>query len=171
MKTGKTVITDPFWLRYRSVVRHEMIPYQWKVLNDEIDVNIERERNDSSIPNEKSHALENFRIAAGIHEGHHYGWVFQDSDVYKWLEAVAYSLMEEPDESLKKMADSVVDLIAQAQEDDGYLGTYFTIEEPYRKFKSLMNSHELYCAGHFMEAAAAYYEAVGNQTKRSRSVL
>ena len=163
MKTGKTVITDPFWLRYRSVVRHEMIPYQWKVLNDEIDVNIERERNDSSIPNEKSHALENFRIAAGIHEGHHYGWVFQDSDVYKWLEAVAYSLMEEPDESLKKMADSVVDLIAQAQEDDGYLGTYFTIEEPYRKFKSLMNSHELYCAGHFMEAAAAYYEAVGNQ--------
>ena len=163
MKTGKTVITDPFWLRYRSVVRREMIPYQWKVLNDEIDVNIERERNDSSIPNEKSHALENFRIAAGIHEGHHYGWVFQDSDVYKWLEAVAYSLMEEPDESLKKMADSVVDLIAQAQEDDGYLGTYFTIEEPYRKFKSLMNSHELYCAGHFMEAAAAYYEAVGNQ--------
>ena len=115
MKTGKTVITDPFWLRYRSVVRREMIPYQWKVLNDEIDVNIERERNDSSIPNEKGHALENFRIAAGIHEGHHYGWVFQDSDVYKWLEAVAYSLMEEPDESLKKMADSVVDLIAQAQ--------------------------------------------------------
>ena len=159
----KTVITDPFWLRYRSVVRHEMIPYQWKVLNDEIDVRIERERDDSSIPNEKSHALENFRIAAGIHEGHHYGWVFQDSDVYKWLEAVAYSLMEEPDESLKRMADSVVDLIAKAQEEDGYLGTYFTIEEPYRRFKSLMNSHELYCAGHFMEAAAAYYEAVGNQ--------
>ena len=163
MKTGKAVITDPFWLRYRSIVRHEMIPYQWKVLNDEIDVRIERERDDPSIPNEKSHALENFRIAAGIHKGHHYGWVFQDSDVYKWLEAVAYSLMEKPDETLKKMADSVVDLIAQAQEPDGYLGTYFTIEEPERKYKSLINSHELYCAGHFMEAAAAYYEAVGSQ--------
>ena len=163
MKTGKTVITDPFWLHYRSLVRHEMIPYQWKVLNDEIDVRIERERDDAAIPNEKSHALENFRIAAGIHEGHHYGWVFQDSDVYKWLEAAAYSLMEEPDESLKGMADSVVDLIARAQEADGYLGTYFTIEEPERKFKSLMNSHELYCAGHFMEAAAAYYEATGNR--------
>ncbi len=163
MKTGKTVITDPFWLRYRSLVRHEMIPYQWKVLNDEIDVRIERERNDPSIPNEKSHALENFRIAAGIHEGHHYGWVFQDSDVYKWLEAVAWSLMEEPDEDLKKLADSVVDLIALAQEPDGYLGTYFTIEEPDRKYKSLMNSHELYCAGHFMEAAAAYYEATGSR--------
>ena len=163
MRTGKIVITDPFWLHYRSIVRHEMIPYQWKVLNDEIDVRIERERDDASIPNEKSHALENFRIAAGIHAGHHYGWVFQDSDVYKWLEAAAYSLMEEPDESLKRMADSVVDLISRAQEEDGYLGTYFTIEEPERKFKSLMNSHELYCAGHFMEAAAAYYEATGNR--------
>ena len=163
MKRENIRITDPFWLHYRSIVRREMIPYQWKVLNDEIDVRIERERDDASIPNEKSHALENFRIAAGIHAGHHYGWVFQDSDVYKWLEAVAYSLMEEMDDSLKQMADSVVDLIAQAQEDDGYLGTYFTIEEPDRKFKSLMNSHELYCAGHFMEAAAAYYEATGNQ--------
>ena len=163
MKTDKIVITDPFWLYYRGIVRHEMIPYQWKVLNDEIDVRIERERDDASIPNEKSHALENFRIAAGIHTGHHYGWVFQDSDVYKWLEAAAYSLMEEPDDSLKRMTDSVVDLIAQAQEPDGYLGTYFTIEEPDRKFKSLMNSHELYCAGHFMEAAAAYYEATGSR--------
>ena len=163
MEKIKTRITDPFWLYYRSLVRREMIPYQWKVLNDEIDVLIERERDDASIPNEKSHALENFRIAAGIHSGHHYGWVFQDSDVYKWLEAVAYSLMEEMDESLKMTADSVVDLIADAQEEDGYLGTYFTIEEPDRKFRSLMNSHELYCAGHFMEAAAAYYEATGNR--------
>ena len=57
MKTGKTVITDPFWLHYRSLVRHEMIPYQWKVLNDEIDVRIERERDDAAIPNEKSHGL------------------------------------------------------------------------------------------------------------------
>ena len=163
MKTAKTRIMDPFWLNYRSLVRNEMIPYQWKVLNDEIDVRIERERDDASIPNEKSHALENFRIAAGIHSGHHYGWVFQDSDVYKWLEAVAYSLMEKPDESLRRTADSVVDLIAGAQEEDGYLGTYFTIEEPDRKFKSLVNSHELYCAGHFMEAAAAYHEATGSR--------
>ena len=163
MKTAKTRITDPFWLNYRTLVRNEMIPYQWKVLNDEIDVRIERERDDASIPNEKSHALENFRIAAHIHQGHHYGWVFQDSDVYKWLEAVAYSLMEKADESLRKTADSVVDLIAAAQEEDGYLGTYFTIEEPDRKFKSLVNSHELYCAGHFMEAAAAYHEATGSR--------
>lgn len=157
-------IQDEFWKNYRNIVRREMIPYQWKVLNDEIDIVIERERNDDTIPNEKSHAIENFKIAAGLKEGHHYGWVFQDSDVYKWLEAVAYSLQECMDEALKALADGVVELISQAQEKDGYLGTYFTIEEPDRKFKRLGESHELYCAGHFMEAAVAYHEATGNKT-------
>ena len=151
----KVKIQDTFWTRYRELVRTEMIPYQWKVLNDEINITIERERNDDSIPNEKSHAIENFRIAAGLKEGNHYGWVFQDSDVYKWLEAVAYSINEHMDEDLKSLADSVVDLIAAAQEEDGYLGTYFTIEEPERKLKRLGESHELYCAGHFLEAAVA----------------
>jgi len=161
--SGIVRIQDQFFRKYRNLVRKEMIPYQWKVLNDEININIERERNDDSIPNEKSHAMENFRIAAGLKEGHHYGWVFQDSDVYKWLEAVAYSLNECMDEGLKKLADSVVDLIAAAQEKDGYLGTYFTIEEPDRKLKRLNESHELYCAGHFIEAAVAYNETTGNE--------
>ena len=163
MAEGNTKITDRFWTRYRELVRSEMIPYQWKVLNDEIDVRIERERDDAHIPNKKSHALENFRIAAGKHSGHHYGWVFQDSDVYKWLEAAAYSLSEKMDENLKKLADSVVDLIGDAQEEDGYLSTYFTIEEPDRKFRRLRESHELYCAGHLMEAAVAYNRATGNR--------
>lgn len=156
-------IHDKFFRHYRDLIRTEMIPYQWKVLNDEIDITIERERNDDSIPNEKSHVIENFRIAAGKKEGRHYGWVFQDSDVYKWLEAVAYSLREQMDSSLKSLADEVVDLISEAQEEDGYLDTYFTIEAPDRKYKRLWESHELYCAGHFMEAAVAYYEAVGNE--------
>ncbi len=163
MKLISNRITDSFWLHYRNLVRKEMIPYQWKVLNDEIDVCIERERNDASLPNEKSHALENFRIAAGQHSGHHYGWVFQDSDVYKWLEAVAWSLKEKMDEDLLRLADGVVDLIGEAQEEDGYLGTYFTIEAPERKFLCLEQSHELYCAGHFMEAAAAYYPVSKNK--------
>lgn len=161
--SGIVKIQDKFFSKYRKLVRREMIPYQWKVLNDEIDINIERERNDDSIPNEKSHAIENFRIAAGLKEGHHYGWVFQDSDVYKWLEAVAYSLNEYMDEELKSLADGVVELISAAQEEDGYLGTYFTIEEPERKLKRLNESHELYCAGHFIEAAVAYYEVTGNE--------
>lgn len=159
----RTKITDRFWGRYRSIVKNDMLPYQWDVLNDRADIYIERERNDSSIPNEKSHAITNFKIAAGREEGHHYGWVFQDSDVYKWLEAAAYTLKDDPDAKLREIADGVVDLIGEAQEEDGYLGTYFSIEAPERKFKRLSESHELYCAGHFLEAAVAYYDATGNQ--------
>lgn len=159
----KVIIQDKFWLRYRELIRKEMIPYQWNVLNDSIDIKIEKERNDNTLLLEKSHAIMNFKIAAGREQGHHYGWIFQDSDVYKWLEAVAYSLKEKMDENLKDLADEVVDLIAEAQEDDGYLSTYFTIDAPERKYRCLNESHELYCAGHFMEAAVAYYDAVKNQ--------
>ncbi|MGL5434668.1 MAG: glycoside hydrolase family 127 protein [Lachnospiraceae bacterium] len=166
MRMYDVTINDNFFSRYRELVRREMIPYQWQVLNDRLDITIEKERDDASIPNEKSHAIENFRIAAGQAKGRHYGWVFQDSDVYKWLEAVAYSLREYPDKDLQELADGVVDLIAAAQSPDGYLNTYFTIEEPGRKYKCLAQSHELYCAGHFFEAAVAYYE-----TTKSQAVL
>ncbi|MCR5790613.1 MAG: glycoside hydrolase family 127 protein [Lachnospiraceae bacterium] len=164
MNNSGVTVSDTFFKRYRELVRTEMLPYQWKVLNDEADITIERERDDASIPNEKSHAMENFRIAAGLSSGEHYGWVFQDSDVYKWLEAAAYSLKDHPDEALKKAADQVVELIGAAQEPDGYIGTYFTIMEPARRFKRLGESHELYCAGHLMEACVAYH-AISPESK------
>ncbi|MDS0528301.1 glycoside hydrolase family 127 protein [Clostridium sp. SHJSY1] len=156
-------IKDSFWCKYMELVKKEIIPYQWKVLNDSANIRIEKERDDNNIPSEKSHAIENFKIAAGLKSGHHYGYVFQDSDVYKWLEAVSYSLINEKADNLEKVADDVIDLIELAQEEDGYLDTYFTIDAPERKFKRLLESHELYCAGHFMEAAVAYYEATGKK--------
>lgn len=161
IKLKNIKVTDKFWSRYMKIVKEDMIPFQWKVLNDEANIIIERERNDKSIPAEKSHAVENFKIAAGLKKGHHYGYVFQDSDVYKWLEAVAYSLTTGEDKKLEKTADEVINLIEMAQEDDGYLDTYFTIDAKERKFKRLLESHELYCAGHFIEASVAYYEATG----------
>lgn len=163
LKEQITHISDQFWVNYRQLVKTEMIPYQWGVLNDQLDIDIQKERNYDAIPSEKSHAIENFKIAAGFKEGSHYGWVFQDSDVYKWLEAVAYSLASMPDSELEELADSVVDLIGAAQEEDGYLCTYFTIEEPQRRYKKLAESHELYSAGHFIEAAVAYYEVTGKE--------
>lgn len=166
IKLSDVKITDEFWSKYVKLVKKEMIPYQWKVLNDEADIKIEKERDDDRIPSEKSHAIENFKIAAGLKKGHHYGYVFQDSDVYKWLEAVSYSLECIEDKDLEKVADGVIDLIGMAQEEDGYLDTYFTIDKPERKFKRLLESHELYCAGHFMEAAAAYY----NATKKKKVI-
>ncbi|MBQ7506143.1 MAG: glycoside hydrolase family 127 protein [Lachnospiraceae bacterium] len=161
---GKVKITSNFWSRYRSLVRKEMIPYQWNVLNDTAGIKIEKERlNDEDIPSEQSHALENFRIAAGRTTGTHYGWPFQDSDVYKWLEAVAYSLREKNDPELTKRALEVIDLIAEAQEEDGYLDTFYSILGIEYRYQSLAGSHELYCMGHFIEAAVAFYEAVGNE--------
>lgn len=159
-ETGTVNITDPFWTQYTDLIRQEMLPYQWRVLNDQEDIIIEKERDADYIPSQKSHAIENFKIAARESQGEHYGMVFQDSDVYKWLEAVAYALAQKKDEGLQALADSVVALIGKAQEEDGYLGTYFTTKAPERKFKRLYQSHELYCAGHFIEAAVAYFEAV-----------
>jgi len=144
-------VKDDFWFKRLQQVREVVIPYQWEALNDRI-------------PGvEPSHAVENFRIAAGEKEGTFHGWVFQDSDVAKWLEAVGYCLMNHSDQELERVADDVVELIANAQQPDGYLNTYFTIKEPAGRWANLRDNHEMYCAGHMMEAAVAYYEATGKR--------
>ena len=142
-------VQDGFWKPMQDLIIETVIPYQEKILNDQI-------------PGvEKSHALANFRIAAGMEKGEFYGMVFQDSDVAKWLEAVAYSLVVHPDAELEKRADEVIETIEKAQQEDGYLNTYFTIKEPEHRWQNLQECHELYCAGHMMEAAVAYYDATG----------
>jgi len=156
-------ITDPFWGNYLKLIKNEIIPFQWDVLNDQNNIEIQKERNEAGLPSDKSNAIENLKIAAGKSEGQHYGWWFQDTDVYKWLEAVAYSLKHEPDNELETLADTVVDLIGQAQEQDGYLNTYYQLKAPHLKFKRLFESHEHYCAGHLIEAAVAYYETTGKE--------
>ncbi|WP_166244989.1 glycoside hydrolase family 127 protein [Paenibacillus turpanensis] len=144
-------ITDPFWSRYTSLVCETIIPYQWKALNDQIP------------DAEPSYAVRNFRIAAGLEEGEFGGMVFQDSDPAKWLEAVGYSLQSYPDPQLEQMADGLIDVIVSAQQEDGYLNTYFTIKEPGARWTNLHECHELYCAGHLIEAAVAYYAATGKR--------
>jgi len=145
------VVKDDFWSEYTKLVRETVIPYQWDALNDRIP------------DAEKSHAIANFRIAAGEEQGEFHGMVFQDSDVAKWLEAVAYSLETHPDPKLEALADETIDLIEKAQQPDGYLNTYFTIKEPERRWTNLYETHELYCAGHMIEAAVAYYKATGKR--------
>ena len=142
-------VTDPFWKNYMELVRTEVIPYQWEALNDRIE------------GAEPSYCIQNFKIAAGLMEGKFQGMVFQDSDVYKWLEAVAFSLVWHPDEQLEKTADEVIDLISLAQQPDGYLNTYYIINGLDKRFTNLRDNHELYCLGHMLEAAIAYYEATG----------
>lgn len=144
-------ITDAFWDKYIRLVKDVIIPYQWDILNDNME------------GVETSHCLENFRIAAGEKEGEYYGAVFQDTDVAKWLEAVGFVLNWGRDEALEKLADETISLIGRAQQPDGYLNTYFTIKEPEKRWKNLTEGHELYTAGHMIEAAVAYYESTGKK--------
>src|SRR5699024_3926364 len=88
-------IKDSFWSNYIDLVRNVVIPYQWDALNDRIE------------DAEPSHAIKNFKIAAGEEEGEFHGMVFQDSDVAKWLEAVGYLLSVQRDPELEKVADGV----------------------------------------------------------------
>ncbi|EMO4454841.1 glycoside hydrolase family 127 protein [Klebsiella michiganensis] len=147
----KLKINDPFLGQYQQLVRDVVIPYQWDALNDRIE------------EADPSHAIENFRIAAGRQEGEFYGMVFQDSDVAKWLEAVAWSLCQKPDAGLEKTADEVIELVAAAQCEDGYLNTYFTVKAPEERWTNLAECHELYCAGHMIEAGVAFFQATGKR--------
>lgn len=144
-------INDPFLGQYQRLVRDVVIPYQWDALNDRLE------------DTEPSHAIENFRIAAGQQQGEFYGMIFQDSDVAKWLEAVAGSLCQRPDPELEQRADEVIALIAAAQCEDGYLNTYFTVKAPQERWTNLAECHELYCAGHMIEAGVAWFCATGKR--------
>lgn len=139
---------------YQRLIKNVVIPYQYSVLCDK------------ATDTEKSHAIQNFKNAGAalrnqdISDGF-CGMVFQDSDAAKWLEAVSYCLALFPDSSLEQTADALIELIADAQDEDGYLNTYYTIKDKDKRWTNLQEGHELYCSGHMMEAACAYYEATG----------
>lgn len=88
---------------------------------------------------------------------------FWDSDLAKWIEAVGYSLSLHPDPALEELVDAVIDDMAAAQQPDGYLNSYFTLVEPQNRWANLRDMHELYCAGHLIEGAIAYYLATGKR--------
>lgn len=88
---------------------------------------------------------------------------FWDSDLAKWIEAAAYSLTKSPDPKLEKEVDDVIDLVVAAQQPDGYLNVYYTVVKPGERWTNLRDMHELYCAGHLMEAAVAYHAATGKR--------
>ncbi|MBI5832742.1 MAG: glycoside hydrolase family 127 protein [Armatimonadetes bacterium] len=89
--------------------------------------------------------------------------IFWDSDVAKWIEAVAYSLADQPDADLERLVNEVAELVASAQQPDGYLNVHFTVAEPEKRWTNLRDWHELYCAGHLIEAAVAHHAATGNR--------
>ena len=111
----------------------------------------------------KTGRIDNF-VNAAKKQGKFQGLVFNDSDVYKVLEAASYSLAAHPDPALEKTVDEIIAKIAAAQQPDGYLNTYFTLAEPGKRLTNLRYMHELYCCGHLIEAAVAHFRATGKRT-------
>lgn len=146
---GSVHITDPLFSHYVSMISEIVLPHQWEILNDRVEGAV------------KSHCLENFRIASGEKQGPFYGQIFQDSDVYKWLEALAYCIQQGKAHAYIPIADDLISLIGRAQREDGYLHTYHIINGIDKRWSNLLEAHELYCAGYLIEAGIAYHEATG----------
>ena len=176
----KVTVADPFWLRAMELVRKEVIPYQWEALNDRVPdadpswclrnfrvaghmMAEQRRLGAQYIP--PKYANRGFQALpedpAHPEDDKFYGFLFQDSDFHKWIEAVGYSLTQHPDPELEKIADGAIDVVCAAQTPEGYLDTYYIINGMDAALTNLRDNHELYCLGHLVEGAVAYYQATG----------
>ena len=140
------VIADEFWAPRMETNRKVTVPYNFKKC-------------------EETGRIDNFAKAGGLMEGKFEGIYFNDSDLYKVIEGAAYSLKIHRDPELEKYVDGVIEKIAAAQWEDGYLYTFYSLPErqPEKRWTDVQSKHELYCAGHFFEGAAAYYQATGKR--------
>jgi uncharacterized protein len=109
---------------------------------------------------EETGRISNFLKASGSIEGSHEGRYFNDSDVYKVLEGIAYSLVNYPNLKLEECADELINIISNAQEENGYLNTYFQLSQTESRWTD-MERHEDYNIGHMIESAIAYKHATG----------
>ena len=148
---GDVTVRNSFFSNLMDITVNKLLPYQWDALNDRIP------------DAEPSFCIRNFRAAAGLEEAPHGGRVFQDSDLAKWIEAAAYSLIWHPDAELEKTVDEANELVGKAQQPDGYLDTYYILNGLDQRWTNTKDNHELYCAGHMLEAAVAYYRVTGKR--------
>ena len=139
-------VADEFWAPRIQTNRKVTVPYDFEKC-------------------EQTGRISNFAKAGGLMEGQFEGIFFNDSDLYKVIEGAAYSLKIHPDPELEKYVDGVIDKIAAAQWDDGYLYTFYSLpqHQPEKRWTDTRNMHELYCSGHFIEAAVAYYKTTGKR--------
>lgn len=136
-------------------------------MNDEIDTTVPDDPAGNQLADNKSHAVANLKVVAGELDDEFHGMVFKDSDVYKWLEEAAYALAYHPDPELKALCDRTVNLIARAQQPDGYLDTPYQVKSGVwadrPRFSLIQQNHEMYVMGHYIEAAVAYHQVTGNE--------
>ena len=136
-------------------------------MNDEIDTTVPDDPAGNQLADNKGHAVANLKVVTGELDDEFHGMVFQDSDVYKWLEEAAYALVYHPDPELKALCDRTVNLIARAQQPDGYLDTPYQVKSGVwvdrPRFSLIQQSHEMYVMGRYIEAAVAYHQVTGNE--------
>ena len=135
---------DDFWRLRRELNNRVILPAQYRLC-------------------EETGRIDNFRRASGRKIMDFQGMFFNDSDVYKWIEAAAWALSSRLDPELEGLIDSVTEEIAAAQRPDGYLNSYFTFERADERWKNF-DLHEMYCAGHLIQAAVAYVRVTGKTT-------
>ncbi|MBA3725465.1 MAG: glycoside hydrolase family 127 protein [Armatimonadetes bacterium] len=126
-------LTGGFWGRRESLNRDVGIPHGRRMLED-------------------TGSFEAFDIAAGTSHAPLRGFVYRDSDVYKWLEAAGFAGVD---------AEDIIAKVARAQGEDGYVNTSFANENAHKRFSNLASDHEIYCAGHLMQAAVAHHRTTG----------
>lgn len=141
----RATITDGFWAARRAINSEVCVPRAPYRL-------------------ESAGNLHNLRLAAGHTSGEYRGDLpFLDSDVFKWLEAAAWSEADTTlDPTVATTRDTVVALVRAAQRDDGYLNTWFQVAKDGERWTDLRWGHELYCAGHLIQAAVAQHRATGD---------
>jgi uncharacterized protein len=149
---SKVLITDHFWKSRLDKIATATIP----ACVEQTEI--------------KTPRIRNFEVAAGMREGKFEGIFYDDSDVYKALEAIAYSLKNNPDPALEKKADEWIDKIAAAQLTDGYINTYYTLTGLDKRWTD-MSMHEDYNGGHLIEAAVAYYQTTGKRKLLDVAIL
>ena len=135
--------TEGFWADKFKITEEKMIPYMRTLLTGET-----------------GHALNNFKIAAGLKEGEHKGMHWHDGDFYKFMEAAMYVYAQNGDEKLLKELDEYIDIIGKAQEEDGYLQTQIQLRDNLSRYEN-RKYHEMYNSGHLMTSACIHYRITG----------
>ena len=137
--------TDGFWAEKFKVAEETMVPYMGELLTGD-----------------KGHALNNFKIAAGLKEGKHQGMKWHDGDFYKWMEASIYIYAQNKDPKVLEDLDEYIAIIAKAQEEDGYIHTKVQIEDDMFRFGNRQH-HEMYNFGHLYTSACIHYRVTGKK--------
>ena len=145
IKIGDCKWTKGFWADKLKVCEESMLPYMGDLLCGDI-----------------GHSLNNFKIAAGIKKGKHQGMFWHDGDFYKWMEAAVNIYAQNGDKAIVKKLDEYIDIISQAQQDDGYLQTQIQLRDNVDRYEN-RKYHEMYNTGHLLISACTHYEVTGKR--------